>query len=150
MKYWLIKSGLHEYPLDQFEREGAALWVGVRNHLAKKHLMAMSKGDQALFYHSQSNPSAVVGLAKVSAGAIPDPTQFEKGDYYEPRAKSDKPVWFAPEFKYVRRFKRPLSLAEIKTHKALSGMVLLKASRLSVQPVTEDEFKVILELCDDR
>jgi predicted RNA-binding protein with PUA-like domain len=149
VKYWLIKSGLHEYPLDDFERDKKALWVGVRNHLAKKHLMAMSKGDQALFYHSQSDPSAVVGLAKVSVEALPDPTQFEKGDYFEPRATKDKPVWFAPEFAFVKRFKHSLSLGEVKKVTALSEMVLLKASRLSVQPVTKEEFEVILEMCND-
>lgn len=149
MNYWLIKSGLHEYPIDDFERDGKALWVGVRNHLAKKHLLGMKKGDKALFYHSQSDPSAVVGLAKVSVEAEPDPTQFESGDYHEPRATREKPVWFAPEFSFVKRFKHPLALGDIKKHKALAGMVLLKASRLSVQPVSKDEFEVILELCDD-
>ncbi len=145
---WLVKSGVEEYSVEQFKRDGKTLWVGVRNHLAKKHLKEMKIGDEVLFYHSQGSPSAVVALARVSKEADSDPTQFEKGDYFEKRATDKAPVWFAPELQFVKLLPRPVELPEIKKHEKLKSMVLLKASRLSVQPVSAEEFKIITRLAN--
>lgn len=100
------------------------------------------------FYHSQSEPVGIVGLAKVIATAIPDPTQFDqKSKYFDSQATKVAPRWFAPRLKFIRKFQNTLSLRELKTQEDLQDMVLLKrGSRLSVQPVSEAQYQAILKL----
>lgn len=132
MNYWLLKTEPETFCWDDLVKEGISMWDGVRNYQARNNLRAMKKGDQFLFYHSVTNPG-VVGLAEVVKEAYPDPTA-EKGD------------WSAVDVKPVRKFNRFIPLLEIKQNPRLQNMVLVKSSRLSVQPVTEEEFKLILKL----
>src|SRR5688572_1133538 len=124
MNYWLVKQEPSSYSFDDFQKEGKTEWTGVRNYQARNNLMAMKKGDKVFFYHS-GDEKAVVGLAKVSKAAFPDPTDS---------------AWFAVELEAVKPVKKPVSLAQIKANAKLANIALLKLSRLSVVPVTKAEF----------
>ncbi len=136
MNYWLCKSDPEEYSWLDLVRDRKTLWTGVRNYLARNHLQAMSPGDLVLIYHS-GNQSAVVGVARVSAAARQDPT-------------TDDTRWVAPELVPLIPLNRPVPLSEIKKTKNLQKMVLLRLSRLSVQPVTKAEFYQILKLAQTK
>lgn len=132
MAYWLIKSEPGTWSWDEHVKKGADAWTGVRNHQAKGHLNAMKKGDRAFFYHSGEGKE-IVGVSEVTREAYADPT--------------DKTGAFVcVDFKAVEPFKTPVTLAAIKAEKALADMVLVKNSRLSVQPVTADEWKRVRKL----
>jgi predicted RNA-binding protein with PUA-like domain len=132
MNYWLIKSEPGTYSWEDLQRDGKTRWDGVRNFQARNHLRNMRRGDLALFYHSGGDKS-VVGVARVVSGAYPDPTARE-GDW--------SAVDVAPDF----GLERPVNLAQIKSEPALESMVLVKQSRLSVQPVSKAEFDRIVKL----
>lgn len=108
----------------------------------------MTVGDQVLFYHSNADPPAIVGIAKVVKTAYPDPTQFDKKNkHYDPASKPSHPRWDMVDIAYVRRFRRPLTLDELRKETKLNGMILLqKGSRLSVQPVTPLEWQHLMNL----
>ena len=108
----------------------------------------MKVGDEALFYHSSAEPPGAIGIAEVSGAAEPDPTQFDSGDsHYDPKATPAKPIWFCVRVKFKQKFARQVALSELRERKELKDMVLLqKGSRLSIQPVTEKEFKLVSEL----
>lgn len=135
MAFWLYKSEPFKWSWDQQVKSGAkgTHWDGVRNHLAKLNLMAMKKGDQGFFYHSNEGKE-IVGIVEVIREAYPDPT-----------AEAGEP-WVVVDLKAVRPFKRPISLAEIKADPKLAKMSLVTSMRLSVQPVTEAEWKHICKL----
>jgi predicted RNA-binding protein with PUA-like domain len=147
-KYWLMKSEPETFSLEQLKKDKKTWWTGVRNYLARNHMMAMEPGDQVIFYHSSCEPPGVAGLAKVSAKAAPDQTQFDKkSEYFDEKATLEKPRWFCTEIQYEKTFKNYLPLENLKKEKALKDMTLLqKGSRLSVQPVTEKEFSIISKL----
>lgn len=126
MAYWLVKSEPGSWSWEQHAKAGADAWTGVRNHQAKAHLNAMREGDRVLFYHS-GDEKAVVGISEVVRGAYPDPT--------DPAA-----AFVSVDLKAVEPLARPVSLSDIKAAGALKDMVLVKNSRLSVQPVTADEW----------
>jgi predicted RNA-binding protein with PUA-like domain len=128
MNYWLVKQEPEAYSFDDLMRDGKTDWTGVRNFQARNNLRAMRPGDKVLFYHSVSEKS-VVGVAEVSRGAFPDPTD-EK--------------WIAVEIKPVEKFAKPVSLDQIKSEKSLENIGLLKQSRLSVVPLTKGEFDVLI------
>jgi predicted RNA-binding protein with PUA-like domain len=109
---------------------------------------AMKPGDGFLFYHSNAEPSGVVGLGEILRVNVPDPTALDpKSDYHDPKASKDHPIWFCAEVGYKAHLKAVLPLAELKAVKELSGMALLqKGQRLSVQPVTAAEFELILKM----
>ena len=130
--YWLVKQEPEAYSFDDLLKDGKTDWTGVRNFQARNNLQAMKSGDKVLFYHSVSEKS-VVGLAEVSRESFPDPTD-EK--------------WFAVEIKPVERFAKPVSLEQIKAEAGLQNIALIKQSRLSVMPLTEGEFDLILKLSD--
>jgi predicted RNA-binding protein with PUA-like domain len=132
MNYWLCKSDPEEYGWDQLVKDKKTNWTGVRNYAARNHMRAMKKGDKILIYHS-GNESAVVGIAKVTREAFQDPT-------------TDEDAWVAIELASVKALKKAVPLNAIKTENDLKNMVLLKISRLSVQPVTEAEFHKVVEL----
>ncbi len=132
MAYWLIKSEPDAWSWDQHVKKGADSWTGVRNHQAKVHLQNMKKGDKAFFYHSNEGKE-IVGVSEVAKEAYPDPTDA-KGAFY------------AVDFKAVEPLKTPVKLVDLKANKAFADMVLVKNSRLSVQPVTADEWKAIRKL----
>jgi predicted RNA-binding protein with PUA-like domain len=132
MNHWLVKQEPESYSWHDFVKDKGTAWTGVRNFQARNNLKSMKKGDKALFYHSVSD-KAVVGVAQVAKEHYPDPTATE-GD------------WVCVDLTPVKPLKRPVTLDEIKSAKALANMVLLKNSRLSVQPVTAAEFEAVLEL----
>ena len=130
MAYWLVKSEPDSFSWDQQMAAGVEPWTGVRNHLAKRHLMAMRVGDRALFYHSNIG-KAVVGVVEVVREAYPDPT-----------AEPGSP-WVAVDVKTVSPFPRPVTLAEMKVSPRLEGLALLRQSRLSVMPVSPEHWRTI-------
>jgi predicted RNA-binding protein with PUA-like domain len=132
MAYWLVKSEPETWSWDAHVKAGDDDWTGVRNHQAKAHEKAMKTGDKVFYYHS-GDQKAVVGISTVTREAYPDPTDAS-GMFVAVGLKADKPL------------KRPVSLAEIKADPALADMVLVKNSRLSVQPVTAGEWKLINDL----
>lgn len=148
-RYWLVKSEPGEFSFDDLvaSRDRTTCWDGVRNYAARMHLRAMKQGDLVLFYHSNVDPSAVVGIAEVVREAYPDPTALDKKHpHFDPKSKSDDPTWFMVDLKAVAPFKRPVSLDELKKVKALANMALLRIGRLSVQPVTPQEFAIVTKL----
>lgn len=148
MLYWLMKSEPDTFSIDDLRSEKRTLWDGVRNYQARNFMMKdMKVGDRVLFYHSNANPSCVVGLARISGPAVPDPTQFDpKSEYYDPKATPTNPRWYCVEVAIEKKFHRPVTLDAIKADKSLQKMVLLHNSRLSIQPVTEAEYKRICKL----
>ncbi len=145
--YWLMKSEPHVYSIDDLKRDKTTYWEGVRNYQARNHMMAMKKGDEVLYYHSQQTPPGVVGVARVIEEAYPDFTQFdEKDKYYDPKSSAEKPRWWMVDIEFVKKLESEVSLLGIKAVKALSDMVLVNNSRLSVQPVGKKEFDMILKM----
>ena len=130
MNYWLVKQEPEAYSFDDLIRDGRTDWTGIRNYQARNNLRAMKTGDKVLFYHSVSEKS-VVGLAEVSRAEFPDPLD-EK--------------WIAVEIKAVEKLAKPVTLEEIKTEKSLENIPLIKHSRLSVMPLTNEEFERIIEM----
>lgn len=148
-RYWLIKSEPSSYSIDDLKRDKSTLWEGVRNYQARNFMMKeMKLGDVALFYHSNADPPGAAGVAEISGLAEPDPTQFDASDgHHDPKAAPSKPIWYCVRVKFKQKFAREVSLTELRSRKDLEKMVLLqKGSRLSVQPVTENEFKVVCDL----
>jgi predicted RNA-binding protein with PUA-like domain len=152
-QYWLVKSEPETFSFDDLLAAPGRTthWDGVRNFAARNHLRAMKKGDRVLFYHSSAKPTAVVGVAEVAREAYPDPTALDKKDsHFDPKSKADDPTWFMVDIKAVEPFKRPVSLDEIKKVKELSKMALIRLGRLSVQPVTPEEFDTITRLGSEK
>ena len=135
MSYWLVKSEPSVYSWEQLVKDKKTTWDGVRNYAARLHLNGMKKGDEVFFYHSNEGLE-IVGIAQVSREAFPDPT-------------TDDPAWVAVELKPVRKLKKPVPMAEIKKNAKLKEMALLRISRLSVQPVTDGEWKEVLKMAGD-
>ena len=149
MQYWLVKSEPEVFSYDDLANapKKTTHWDGVRNFTARNNLKAMKKGDRVFFYHSNASPSAVAGIAEVVKEAYPDPTALDAThDHYDAKSKADDPTWFMVDIKAVEKLKRPVSLEEIKKNKSLANMALVRLGRLSVSPVTEAEWKTIVEL----
>ena len=132
MAYWLVKSEPSVYAYEQLEKDKQTTWDGVRNYAARNHMKAMKKGDQVLFYHSNDGLN-IVGIAKVAKEAYQDPT-------------TDDEAWVVVDLKPFKKIKKPVSLVEIKKEKRLKDMALVRIGRLSVQPVTEEEWSVIMQM----
>ena len=130
MARWLMKSEPEAYGWTDLVHDGGTEWDGVRNNAARLHLKAMKEGDEAFFYHSMSD-KAVVGIMRVAREARPDPKDKE---------------WVSVRVVPVKALARPVALAEIKAEPRLSKMELIRQSRLSVAPVRDEEWKVVLEL----
>jgi predicted RNA-binding protein with PUA-like domain len=130
--YWLVKSEPFKYSWDDLVADGSTYWDGVRNYEARNNLRAMKKGDLALYYHSNKGKE-VVGVARVIVESYPDPT-------------TDDDRWLVVDVEPVVAFEQPVSLAVMKSDPSLSEMALIKKSRLSVVPVSRDEFQSILKL----
>jgi predicted RNA-binding protein with PUA-like domain len=144
--YYLLKSEPDTYSIDDLRRDKETAWTGVRNYQARNFMMGMKRGDQCVFYHS-GDEKACVGVARVASAPYPDPTQFdEKSGYYDPKATKEKPRWMLVDVAFVKKFKRPVTLAEVKSDPALRGMMLAQATRLSVQPVSGKHFERIMDL----
>jgi predicted RNA-binding protein with PUA-like domain len=146
-----MKSEADVYSIDDLKRDKKTMWDGVRNYQARNHMKAMKKGDRVLYYHSRQTPSAVVGLATVVKAAYPDPTQFDKKNkYFDAKSDPENPRWELVDIRFERKFEHQVSLHEIKADTPLSDMVLVKNSRLSVQPVTKKEFERVLKLAGEK
>ena len=146
MKHWLVKTEPEVYSIDDLKRDGSTAWDRVRNHQAKLSLRdGMQPGDRVLIYHSNAEPTGVVGIATVVGEAMPDATQFRKGDdAFEPRATKDAPVWWARTLRFERRFSACVTLASLRAEPKLAGMQLLaRGNRLSVLAVAAAEFACI-------
>jgi predicted RNA-binding protein with PUA-like domain len=153
MAYWLMKSEPGEFSIDDLaKRPGKReAWDGVRNYQARNMMRdEMREGDSIFFYHSNCERPAIVGIAKVASKAYPDPTAFDPQDkHFDAKSDPVNPRWYLVEVKLVRRLKRPISLAELKTHEPLARMPLLKrGNRLSVMPVTQAQWDYVLGLED--
>lgn len=132
MNYWLVKSEPDVYGYEHLVKDGKTRWDGVRNYQARNNLRAMKVGDLCLFYHSNIGLE-VVGIAKVVREHYPDPTA-EKGD------------WSSVDLAPVKPFTRPVTLVEIKQRPELQQLLLVRNARLSVMPVSPEEFSVILKM----
>lgn len=136
MNYWLVKSEPFKYSWDKFAKDKKTVWDGVRNYAARINLRAMKKGDGVLFYHSNEGME-IVGIARVEKESFQDPTTEDER-------------WVAVELKAIKKLKNAVSLAEIKKDERLKDMALIRLGRLSVQPVTENEWKMIMELAGEK
>ena len=130
MNYWLVKQEPNSYSFDDFRKDGKTDWTGVRNYTARNNLKAMAKGDKVFYYHSNEGKE-IVGMATVSKTFFPDPTAKE-GD------------WVAVELEAGKPIKNPVTLAAIKANPKLKDIALVRLSRLSVVPITNDEFDEIM------
>lgn len=148
-KFWLIKSESDCYSIDDLKKDKSTPWTGVRSYQARNYMRdEMSIGDIALFYHSNSKPSGVYGIAKVSSKPHADETQFDSHDnHYDPKSKKENPQWICVNFSFVKKFENHISLSELKIDPELEGMyVRRKGDRLSIQPVSQKHFEHILNL----
>jgi predicted RNA-binding protein with PUA-like domain len=136
MAYWLAKSEPTTYSWDELVKEKQTCWSGVRNYAARLHLRAMKNGDEVFFYHSNEGTD-IVGIAKVAKEFYQDPTTTDER-------------WVAVDLKAVKKLKNPVTLAQIKAEKKLANMALVRLGRLSVQPVTEEEWKIVLEMAGEK
>jgi predicted RNA-binding protein with PUA-like domain len=136
MAYWLVKSEPSVYSWEQFEKDKETVWSGVRNYAARLHLRGMKKGEQVLYYHSNEGLE-IVGIAKVIKEAYQDPT-------------TDDDRWVAVDLKPFRRLKHPVSMDQIKEDPRLKEMALVRISRLSVQPVSDEEWKVVMGMAGEK
>ncbi len=146
MAFWLMKSEPDSFSIDDLKRKKRENWDGVRNYLARNHLRAMKKGDLAFFYHSSCAVPGIVGIAKISKTAFPDPTQFDPAsDYHDPKSDPADPRWSVVEVTYARHMKRVITLTELKDLPALQDMPLVqRGARLYVMPVTDVQWEIIL------
>lgn len=136
MAYWLVKSEPFKYSWDQFVKDKQTFWDGVRNYGARNNLKAMKKGDQVLFYHSNEGVE-IVGIAKVAKEFYQDPT-------------TDEAAWVVVDLKPFKKLKKPVTLVQVKADKRLENMALVRLGRLSVQPVTDEEWNIIMELAGEK
>lgn len=148
MNYWLLKSEPSAYGIDDLARDRITAWTGVRNYQARNFMRdGMRRGDRAFFYHSSCEEPGIAGIVEVAKAAYPDETQFErKSKYYDAGATRSDPRWFNMDVKFVKKT-RLVGLAELRGHKALAGMQLLRrGNRLSINPVSAAEWNTIMDL----
>ena len=150
MRYWLMKSEPSVFSIDDLARapKQTTSWDGVRNYQARNLLREAAVGDGVIFYHSSADPPAAAGTATIARAAYPDASQFDaRSDHYDADSKKDEPRWFVVDVKFDQKFPREVTLAELRARPELADMVLLrKGSRLSVQPVTAAEWKLVRKL----
>lgn len=145
MHYWLVKSEESCYSIDNLKKDKKTYWDGVRNYQARNFMRKMKKGDLVLFYHSNSNPIGIAGIAKVVKESYPDKTQWDKKDqHYDPKSPKENPRWDMVDIQFVKKFKEVITLRDLKKQKGLKDMkILQRGNRLSVTPVTKKEFEII-------
>lgn len=144
-----MKSEPSEYSIDHLERDGASSWFGVRNYLARNYMRDfMQIGDGVLFYHSSCAEVGIAGLARVCSLPHADETQFIVWDkHYDPKSTREKPIWQCVDVEYVEKFPHILSIATLRATPGLEDMKILeKGNRLSITPVTQKEYTLILSL----
>ena len=149
MAYWLIKTEAAMYSIDDLKRDKKSAWTGIRNYQARNSIRdGMKVGDLCLFYHSSSEPTGIFGIAKVVSRPYGDATALNKKDeHYDPKSTKSDPIWYCVDVQFVKKFKTPVLLSELKADPKLKGMVVTQqGSRLSVQPVSESHFKYIRDV----
>jgi len=151
MQYWLMKTEPDVFSIDDLMQapNQTEHWDGIRNYQARNFMKnQMQVGDKVLFYHSNAKPPGIVGTAVIASKAYPDHTAWDpKSKYYDKRSTPDKPVWFMVDVRFESRFARGLALPDLRQEPALVEMMLLKKGvRLSIQPVSEADYKKVLEL----
>lgn len=148
MAYWLMKSEPDELSIDALAHLGQARWDGVRNYQARNFLRAMSVGDEFFFYHSSCPQPGVAGIARISTAAYPDPTALDPDShYFDAKANAEKNPWSAVDVTHVKTFHQVLGLGLLKQQAALAELPLVqKGSRLSVMPVTAEQWAAIVAL----
>lgn len=150
MSYWLMKSEPDVFSIDDLAGAPGqtTCWDGVRNYQARNFMRSMTPGEQVFFYHSNANPSCIVGIAEVACRAYPDHTALDPDDHhFDPKATPEKPIWEMVDLRFVRKFAHPVTLDDLRAVAGLEEMELLRrGSRLSVQPVTATEWRIILKL----
>lgn len=150
MSYWLFKTepGCFSFENLQQRPDKTEHWDGVRNYQARNFLRdTIAVGDQVLFYHSSIPEPAIVGLAEIVRAGYPDTTALDpNGEHFDPKASVEKPIWYMVDVRYVQHLKSSVTLDRIKQNPLLTGMPLVNRSRLSIQPVTESEWHIILTM----
>ncbi|MEX0607267.1 MAG: EVE domain-containing protein [Halofilum sp. (in: g-proteobacteria)] len=151
MTYWLLKSEPDTFGIDDLaaQTEQTDHWDGVRNYQARNMMRdQMSVGDRAFFYHSNTKEPGIVGIIEIARAGYPDHTAFDPEDpHYDPKSDPDNPRWFMVDVRFVRKLERVITLAELKARPELADMPLVrKGNRLSIMPVTEDQWDFILSL----
>jgi predicted RNA-binding protein with PUA-like domain len=151
MNYWLFKSEPETFGIDALQKKPKQTehWDGVRNYQVRNMLRDDIKvGDKAFFYHSNCTPPGIVGVIEIVKAGYPDFTAFDaESKYYDPKSTREKPRWFMVDVKFVKKFSRMISLEELKNHPLLEKMVVARrGSRLSITPVTKEEWKIISQL----
>lgn len=149
-RYWLFKTEPSCFSIDDLKNrpDMTEHWDGVRNYQARNFLRdAVKVGDRVFIYHSNIPEPAVVGIAEVVRAGYPDFTAFDPhSEHFDPKSSLGNPIWFMVDVRYVEAFRRPIPLEEIKGNPLLADMPLVKRSRLSIQPVTQEEWRVILSM----
>ncbi len=150
MDYWLFKSEPGCFSIDDLRKRPGMTehWDGVRNYQARNYLRdSIKPGDRVLFYHSNITEPAVVGIAEVARGGYPDFTAFDpESDHFDPKSAPDAPIWYMVDVRFVAAMPRPVTLEQIKGNPLLADMPLVRRSRLSIQPVTPDQWRIILAM----
>jgi predicted RNA-binding protein with PUA-like domain len=154
MKYWLLKSEPESFSIDDLAKvpKKTTCWDGVRNYQARNFMREMEIGDQVFFYHSSTDRPCIVGVAEVVKKAYPDHTALDPNHHhYDPKATPSNPIWEMVDIKLVSKFVQPITLDDLRHVAGLEKMELLrKGSRLSVQPVSAEEWKIVIKLADRR
>ncbi|MCE9688238.1 EVE domain-containing protein [Shewanella sp. AS16] len=151
MNYWLMKSEPHEFSIDDLHAKApqAEPWQGIRNYQARNFIRdAIQEGDEVFFYHSSCKVPGIVGIARVTSAAYTDASAFDPDSaYHDPKSSPESPRWLCVDIGFVKKFDRNISLSEIKATPALAEMYLVKkGARLSIQPVTADEWQFICHM----
>lgn len=148
MPYWLMKSEPDELSIEDLQRVTQARWDGVRNYQARNFMRSMQPGDLFFFYHSSCPQPGIAGIARITSAVYPDPTALEPAShYYDAKASAAKNPWSALDVTFVEAFARVIPLAELKAQSALLGLPLVqKGSRLSVMPVSAEEWATVLAM----
>ena len=149
MAYWLFKSEPDAYSIDDLERDRREPWDGIRNYQARNMMRdEMRPGDELFFYHSSCREPGIVGIASVVSKPYADPTQFDpESRYFDPKSSTDDPRWFLVDIEFVRKLRRPISLARLREQADLDGLILTrKGNRLSIMPVSAEHWDRILTL----
>ena len=151
-RYWLLKSEPDCYSIDDMERDGRTFWDGVRNYQARNFMRDdMHPGDLAFFYHSGANPPGIAGVVEIVSTGYPDHTQFDPTeDHFDPKSTPENPRWIMVDVEFRATFDDVIPLADLKGRDGLEDMVVTqRGSRLSVQPVTPEEWEQVIELATE-
>ena len=145
MAYWLMKSEPSAFSIDDLQARQEALWDGVRNYQARNFMRTMQVGDQAFFYHSSCPEPGIVGIMEIVRAAYADPTQFDpENHHYDPKSSPEKPRWDGVDVGFRSKLPAVLPLSELRALPGLDGLALLRqGNRLSVMPVTEEQWSII-------